>query len=168
VPAPPALPPPEFGPEAPIVLKFLASLAGLSVLLLARPVLALPTEFPYAVSVGGGRAGTLRFFFDQEITGACRYLALWDPGAGVPDEQCGVDEMITVGNDDCDQNATRPLISMLVASVGVECRGFDSNRDDNSIFWLMLIEMDDGSLEGLIQFDSSDAPVVGVTAAPER
>jgi hypothetical protein len=148
------------------VLKTLASLVGLSALLLAHPVLALPTEVPYAVTVEGAAAGTLHFTFDQEVTGACRYLAFWDPGGGVPQEQCGVDEVITFGNDDCEVNAERPLISLLVASVGVECRGFGGGHEDDPIFTLLLVEMEDGSLEGFVQFDSADSSVVDVFATP--
>jgi hypothetical protein len=148
-----------------MVLKSLASLAGLSALLLASPVLALPTDVSQVVRVGGGPAGTLRFTFDQEVPGACRYLAFWDIGGGVPAEQCGVDEIRTFGSDSCFENARRPLISMLSASVGVECRGFDAD-EDTSVFSLMLIEMGDGSLEGLIQFDSADSPVSDVHVDP--
>jgi hypothetical protein len=159
----PSIPP---GPEASIVRKTLASLAGLSAWLLARSVWALPTQVPYAMSIGGGPVGTLRFTFDQEVTGACRYLASWDIGGGVPEEQCGVDEMITFGNADCERNASGPLLSLVIVSVGVECRGFDGTHEDNSVFTLLLVEMEDGSLEGMIQFDSADAPVSDVYAAP--
>jgi hypothetical protein len=143
-----------------------AFLAGLLFLLLAPPARALPTQNAYEALMAGAWVGTLSFTFDRPVAFGCRYVASWSFGAGVPAEQCAVDETSTLGRGGCFLDALMPVPSLVLAAAGEPCWGFDASGEDTSVFNLVLVERLNGTLDGLVQFDSANAAISAFHAAP--
>jgi len=149
------------------VSKSLSFVVGMAAVLLAAPARALPTWATYSAVLGGSAVGGMRFDFDEEVAEGCRYVASWDFGAGVAEEQCTVDESKSFGHSDCLRNAEVPVPGLVVTAAGEPCWGIDGTGQSNSVFTLILSERgSDGSLSGVIQLDTATSSVSSFHATP--
>jgi hypothetical protein len=140
---------------------------ALVALLFAIPARALPSGVPFDAFVDGAFAGTLEFQFDSWITdGACRYVAAVNPGHGVPDELCVLDEATRFGFWGCLANAQQPVPGIVVLTPGQLCQLYDGNGQDNLVFMMLLGENTDGSLDGIVQFTGAASTLAAFHAAP--
>ena len=149
------------------MIKLVPGVTVLAALLVAATAEALPSGTPYSVTIGGAPAGVLTFELDADVEGACRYLAQWETGQGVPGEQCYVDERNTLGRGSCTRNASMPVATIVTVAVGEECGALDSSGQSAIVYDLVLSERrTDGVLNGIIQLDSASTAVHAFHAAP--
>jgi hypothetical protein len=128
---------------------------------------ALPSGVPFEAFVDGAFVGTFEFQLDSWITdGACRYVAAVNPGEGVPDELCVLDEATRFGFFGCMANAQQPVLGIVVLTPGQFCQLYDGNGQDNLVFMMLLGENTDGSLDGIVQFSAATDTLASFRAAP--
>jgi hypothetical protein len=136
-------------------------------LLFSSPASALPSGVPFAAFLDAQFVGTLEFQLDSWITvGACRYVAAINPGEGVPDELCVLDEATRFGFFGCVANAEEPVLGLVVLTPGQFCQLYDGNGQDNLVFMMLLGENTDGSLDGIVQFSAATNTLASFHAAP--